>query len=411
MDLEMTKRQNEAIRASLAELTSTVEKHLSACEENALNGSASTAASMSKTHVELMSAARKMKSDVYGPVNNVASHYEEFIHSGCLRALLEAGVFDKLPLDGKGMSASELAGKTNMEEALLIRMMRTVAPLYFEEHSPRVYNQTANSLIFQLEDMRSSYKQIYDEYAPCSYALTPYFKENGFKVPDSINNNPYTFAHRTNGLSMWDFLSLHPERLRIFNLGMNRISSQMVPSYGIFPWLSEYRKMETSEDAVLLVDIGGGQGQAIAAIRDIIEGTKGRLILQDREEVMLENPDPIPGVEKMTYDFFTPQPVKNALIYHIRRCFHDWPDADCVAILSNIANAMTSTSRLLIAEMVLQDELDAEAAWMDITMMFFAGKERSENQWRRLIGAAGMRLERIHGSEGTTFSVLEARLK
>ncbi|KAK6603359.1 o-methyltransferase [Botrytis cinerea] len=339
MDLEMTKRQNEAIRASLAELTSTVEKHLSACEENALNGSASTAASMSKTHVELMSAARKMKSDVYGPVNNVASHYEE------------------------------------------------------------------------LEDMRSSYKQIYDEYAPCSYALTPYFKENGFKVPDSINNNPYTFAHRTNGLSMWDFLSLHPERLRIFNLGMNRISSQMVPSYGIFPWLSEYRKMETSEDAVLLVDIGGGQGQAIAAIRDIIEGTKGRLILQDREEVMLENPDPIPGVEKMTYDFFTPQPVKNALIYHIRRCFHDWPDADCVAILSNIANAMTSTSRLLIAEMVLQDELDAEAAWMDITMMFFAGKERSENQWRRLIGAAGMRLERIHGSEGTTFSVLEARLK
>lgn len=73
----MTKKQNDAIRASLAELTSKVEKHLSAREENALNSSAFTAATMSKTHVELMSAARKMKSDVYGPVNNVASHYEE----------------------------------------------------------------------------------------------------------------------------------------------------------------------------------------------------------------------------------------------------------------------------------------------------------------------------------------------
>ncbi|TGO17686.1 hypothetical protein BTUL_0015g00210 [Botrytis tulipae] len=411
MDLEMTKKQNDAIRASLAELTFTVEKHISACEENAVHSSTFNAATVTKTHVELMNAARKMKSDVYGPVNNIASHYEELIHSGCLRALLEAGVFDKLPLDGKGMHASELAEKTNMEEALLIRMMRAVTPIYFEENSPRVYNQTANSLIFQLEDMRASYKQIYDEYAPCSYALTPYFKENGFKVPDSIKNNPYTFAHRTNGLNMWDYLSLHPERLRIFNLGMNRISSQMIQSYGIFPWLSEYRKMQISDDSVLLVDIGGGQGQAITAIKDIIEGTKGRLILQDREEVMLENPDPIPGIEKMTYDFFTPQPVKGALIYHIRRCFHDWPDADCVAILSNIANAMTSTSRLLIAEMVLQDELDAEATWMDVTVMFFAGKERSEKQWKQLIEAAGLRLERIYGSEGTTFSVLEAWLK
>lgn len=138
MDLETTKKQNDAIRASLAELTLTVEAHISACEENAVHSSTFNAATVTKTHVDLMNAARKMKSDVYGPVNNIASHYEEvrsiapycvmryelieiqqFIHSGCSRALLEVGVFDKLPLDGKGMPASELAEKTNMEEALL----------------------------------------------------------------------------------------------------------------------------------------------------------------------------------------------------------------------------------------------------------------------------------------------------
>jgi hypothetical protein len=150
----------------------------------------------------------------------------------------------------------------------------------------------------------------FDEYAPTNYALTAYFKQNGYKEPSSTLNNPYTFAHRTNGLSMWDHISKDPERLAAFNAAMQAQSAQTVQSYAMFPFREEYQKVGTTDDTVLLVDIGGGQGQASKSIRKLVGDTKGRIILQDREEVMRDNAEDIEGVEKMTYDFFTPQPVK-----------------------------------------------------------------------------------------------------
>lgn len=102
-----------------------------------------------------------------------------------------------------------------------------------------------------------------------------------------------------------------------------------------------------------------------------------------------------------------------ALIYYIRRCLHDWPDADCILMLQNVAAAMTpNRSRLLIAEIVVPESgPDPEAAWMDITMMTFAGQERSEKQWRALLEEAGMELRRTLLAEGTNWGVVEAWLK
>ncbi|KAB8298688.1 hypothetical protein EYC80_000865 [Monilinia laxa] len=212
---------------------------------------------------------------------------------------------------------------------------------------------------------------------------------------------------------MWEHLSRDNKVFKPFNLAMNGQSAETIQSYGFFPWLSTYQKIETTDDTVLPVDIGGGQGHAITTIKKLIQETKGRMILQEREEVIREIIDlGFVGIEKMSYDFFTPQPIKGALIYYIHCCLHDWPDAYCITILSNIANAMTPTSRLLIAEIVLPGEGgDIEAAWLDITMLLFGGKERSENEWIKLLEVAGIRLERVYGAEGTEYSVLEAWLK
>ncbi|PQE19000.1 O-methyltransferase protein [Rutstroemia sp. NJR-2017a WRK4] len=413
MDPAMLQKQNAAIKSDLAELNAMVEKYFSVFESNPQLSDPSQAGAVAKSHVELMHSVKKMKSTVYGPVNNVLAHFEEFTYSGCLRALLEAGVFETIPLDGSSIPAKELAEKTNIEEQLLIRLMRPLVPTCFEEKEPHVYNQTANSLIYQFPPLRQGFRMMLDEYAPTNYALAAYFKQNGYKEPSSTLNNPYTFAHRTNGLSMWEHISKDPKRLAAFNAAMQAQSAQTVQSYAIFPFQEEYQKVGTTDDTVLLVDIGGGQGQASKAIRKLVGDTKGRIILQDREEVMRDNVEEIEGVEKMTYDFFTPQPVKGAQIYYIRRCLHDWPDNDCVQILSNIAAAMErGTSRLLIAEIVVPPGgADVEAAWMDLTMLMFAGKERSEAQWGELLERSGLSLVRVHLAEGTNFSVVEAVLK
>lgn len=138
MNAELIKKQTSSIRSTLEEFTSIFEKYASVCEENLVIETPSQAGAVAKIHVELMTAVKKLNSDVYGPVNNIMAQFEqvstafsilskafvlmrlnEIIYSGCLRVLLEAGVFDELPFDGRGMSSSDLAAKTNMEEALL----------------------------------------------------------------------------------------------------------------------------------------------------------------------------------------------------------------------------------------------------------------------------------------------------
>jgi hypothetical protein len=73
---------------------------------------------------------------------------------------------------------------------------------------------------------------------------------------------------------------------------------------------------------------------------------------------------------------------------------------------------MTKNSRLLIAEIVLPTtEVDVEGAWMDLTMMTFTGRERTEEQWVELLTAAGLKLEKTYDLAGTHYGVVEAYLK
>ncbi len=68
----------------------------------------------------------------------------------------------------------------------------------------------------------------------------------------------------------------------------------------------------------VFVDIGGALGHQCIALRQKHPGLVGRVILQDREEVIQQvRTRPIPGfegIETQPYDFFTPQPVKGE--YH-----------------------------------------------------------------------------------------------
>lgn len=104
--------------------------------------------------------------------------------------------------------------------------------------------------------------------------------------------------------------------------------------------------------------------------------------------------------------------VIGALIYYIRRCLHDWPDETCVEILKNIACSMTADSRLLIADCVLPERgVNTESAWLDMIMLSFGGRERTEVQWRQIVEAAGLHLKKIYSMPGTAYGVVEAYLK
>lgn len=150
----------------------------------------------------------------------------------------------------------------------------------------------------------------YDEYAPPNVQLHRFFRENGWRVPQSNTNNPYTYAHHTDGLTMFEYLSLDHERLTNFNHAMQAQSSQTTTSFGMYPFREELTKMETSDEDVLVVDVGGGLGQASRAIRRILEGVSGKVVLQDRPEVLKDFDEGVEGIETVGMDLYKPNPTK-----------------------------------------------------------------------------------------------------
>ena len=70
---------------------------------------------------------------------------------------------------------------------------------------------------------------------------------------------------------------------------------------------------EVAQDAkpedVVFVDVGGGNGSQCAALKQRFPSLQGRIILQDRPAV-LESALEVKGLEIMSHDLLTEQPVK-----------------------------------------------------------------------------------------------------
>ncbi|KAL8716477.1 MAG: hypothetical protein Q9225_006204, partial [Loekoesia sp. 1 TL-2023] len=167
-----------------------------------------------------------------------------------------------------------------------------------------------------------------------------------------------------------------------------------------------------ADDAVLLVDIGGGGGHVLEDFVNNPARRTGRLVLQDLPGA-LGDADALKrqGIEAMAYDFFTPQPVIGAKAYYLRGILHDWPDPACREILGNTAAAMRKGhSKLLIDEMVLPDtNIPPKGAFLDLTMMAVeTGSERTSGQWHDLLKSAGLRIEKIWRTDLGLESVIKA---
>jgi hypothetical protein len=70
------------------------------------------------------------------------------------------------------------------------------------------------------------------------------------------------------------------------------------------------------DDAVFLIDIAGGRGHDLEGLKQAHPNIRGKLILQDRPEV-ISLVELSPGLEKMTHDFNTPQPIKGTKHYEV----------------------------------------------------------------------------------------------
>lgn len=167
-----------------------------------------------------------------------------------------------------------------------------------------------------------------------------------------------------------------------------------------------------------MVDVGGSQGKTMKTIREGCPSLKGRMVVQDQAGTI----DNIPAgylpaqldIQPQVHDFWTAQPVRDATVYYLRRVLHDWPDDMCQRILKHIVDAMAPDSKILVAEILIPtrvQSMDTYTYVLDLTMMLFAGKERTEADWRTLFDSVGLEMMNVWRAEVGTQAVMEGQLK
>ncbi len=92
----------------------------------------------------------------------------------------------------------------------------------------------------------------------------------------------------------------------------------------------------------------------------------------------------------------------------MRHILHDYGDGVCVKILRNVAAAMTrADSRILVAEALMSNPPSAYSAFKDQLMLSVAGKERTLDNFREVVEAAGLRISGIFPNDDKTHVVIE----
>jgi hypothetical protein len=95
------------------------------------------------------------------------------------------------------------------------------------------------------------------------------------------------------------------------------------------------------------------------------------------------------------------------MVYFIRRCLHNYSDTLATNMLRILAEAMADDSKILIQEDVQSVPPDASAAFLDILMMAYGGKQRTLQRWEEVVQAAGLKISGVFQRAGSALSVIE----
>jgi hypothetical protein len=163
-----------------------------------------------------------------------------------------------------------------------------------------------------------------------------------------------------------------------------------------------------------LADVGGGNGAALARILQRYPGMRG--VLFDLPGVVEHAAPALAGAgvsarcRAVGGSFLEPGMLPaGADAYLLRHVLHNWDDEHALAILRNLRGVMGAGARLLVVERIVPPgDGPSPAKLMDLTMLVIhGGAERTEDEFRRLFEAAGLRPGRVVPTAAEV-SVIEA---
>ncbi|XP_027352517.1 isoflavone 7-O-methyltransferase-like [Abrus precatorius] len=203
------------------------------------------------------------------------------------------------------------------------------------------------------------------------------------------------------GSHFWDFLNENPAYNTSFNEAMAS-DSQMI-NLALRDCNLVFEGLES------IVDVGGGTGTTAKIICDAFPQLK--CIVFDRPQVV-EN---LLGSNNLTYvggDMFESIPEADAIL--LKWILHNWTDENCIKILKNCKEAISDNGergKVILIDIVIYQKQDEHEVTglkllMDVNMACLNGKERTEEEWKKIFLEAGFQDYKISPLTGL-LSVLE----
>lgn len=162
-----------------------------------------------------------------------------------------------------------------------------------------------------------------------------------------------------------------------------------------------------------MMDVGGGNGSLALAILERYPAMKGKVVdlpyIEDAAKAAIRAGGASGRCGFQACDFFESVP-RGADLQVLKFILHDWTDEECVRILTRCREALEPGGRVLIVEMLVPPEIRPDFVMlMDLNMLVVTGgRERTEEEFGRLLSRAGFRSPRVIPTK-SPFSLIEAR--
>lgn len=307
----------------------------------------------------------------------------------------DLGVADALT-DGP-LSADDLARRVDADPDSLHRLMRALV-------SCGVFRQRRDSR-YELNALGATLRSAADISlaGAARFYGSPEHREHWSRLTDTIRTGQAAVP-ALRGMDFFGYAAANPAFGELFNQAMTSSSElALTPVVAAY----DFRPHRT------IVDVGGGQGRLLAAILAATPTARG--VLYDLPEVVATAPDQLAErnvadrVDVVAGSFFDRVPAGGDA-YVLKHVIHDWSDADAVRILRNVRAAAGPAATVLLLEFVIpRHNRESLGKWADLEMLLVLGaRERTEPEFARLLGQAGLKLTRVVPTAGPV-SVVEAR--
>ena len=210
-----------------------------------------------------------------------------------------------------------------------------------------------------------------------------------------VRSGQTAISHLFGTSNVFDFYAQHPEVESVVSAGFTAVAESFAAAVVEAYDFSGFRTV---------LDVGGGRGQLLAALLGGCPGTTG--VLFDLPQVvkaaaaLLQNAGVADRCRIVEGNMFASVPAGGDA-YILSRVIHDWDDPRAITILAACRAAMPDQAKLLLIEGVLPSRADPSPTnrdrfLSDVNMLVrTGGRERTVEEYRELMDAAGLHFTRI----------------